>query len=196
MAVEVVGVIDGDTLIVQYIHNASRTFRLRLFGIDAPENDQPYGTEATEFLTQLALNQRYRLHILTYTDRYGRVVGVLYTHHLVTSVNHTMVSVGLAYAWPDYGKLPRIDKVEQRAKRKKLGVWQQPQGGIRPWDWRQSRPVAQPSKSVRRRQPPTPAQPSRQPRPEQKRVFQRPPSEGPGCLVALFALVISLINRK
>src|SRR6185295_11257503 len=50
----VVKVHDGDTIIVLF-QNTSQ--RLRLAGIDCPESDQLYGTEASEATKALALNR-------------------------------------------------------------------------------------------------------------------------------------------
>lgn len=149
----VVEVVDGDSLVVRYI-NESRTFRLRLFGIDAPESSQPYGPAATEYLCRLALDKQYNLDIREPLDRYGRVVGILYRYSPNASLNHMMVSKGFAYVYRDYGILPGIVKAEQRAKHEQLGVWQQTGGGIRPWDWRHGG-------RARVEAPPSPRLPSR-----------------------------------
>src|SRR5882762_5505503 len=51
-------VVDGDTLVVQL---SSGPIRVRLYGIDAPEHNQPGGREATDALSALLAGQRVEL---------------------------------------------------------------------------------------------------------------------------------------
>ena len=129
--VVVVRVIDGDSLIVRYL-NQTRQFQVRLFGIDAPEHDQEHGDTATWFLNQQALLGSFRLRVHTPSDRYGRVVGVLYADRILNSLNHQMVAAGLAWAWERYGTLEGIVVAQNHAKAQKLGTWER-EGAIPPW---------------------------------------------------------------
>ena len=193
--VKVISVTDGDTVIVRDL-DSHRNHTVRLHAIDAPERDQPYGRESSDFVFRTARRKTSTMEVITYPDRYDRIVGILYERDRSESLNHQIVAAGLAYDYPTYGTIEGIKEAEVEARRNSLGVWQRPGGGVRPWKYRH---IPKPVGARRRttlRQLPTPAQPSRQPKPEQKRVFQRPPSGGPGCLVALFALVIFLVNRK
>jgi len=71
---KVVKVADGDTLTI--VDSKGFKYRIRVAGIDAPEQDQPYGKESTKSLRWLVLNKevtaKYSKH-----DRYGRIVGKL-----------------------------------------------------------------------------------------------------------------------
>lgn len=69
--VKVDRVVDGDTLVL-----IDKT-RVRLHGIDTPERDQPYGKQATSVLDALIETKVFVEE--KDTDRYGRLVGVLYT---------------------------------------------------------------------------------------------------------------------
>ena len=51
-------VVDGDTLIVT---TESDQLRVQIRGIDAPETDQPYGTEARKALTAMAIGRSVML---------------------------------------------------------------------------------------------------------------------------------------
>ena len=62
-------VVDGDTV---YTKDGTT---IRLYGIDAPERDQPYGKQATRALDGVIETKVYVLE--KDTDRYGRLVGVL-----------------------------------------------------------------------------------------------------------------------
>ena len=69
---KVVKVADGDTLTI--VDSKGFKYRIRLAGIDAPEQDQPYGKKSTKNLRWLIFNKevtaKYSKH-----DRYGRIVG-------------------------------------------------------------------------------------------------------------------------
>ena len=69
--VKVDRVVDGDTIVLM-----DKT-RVRLHGIDTPERDQPYGKQATRALDALIDTKVFVEE--KDTDRYGRLVGVLYT---------------------------------------------------------------------------------------------------------------------
>ena len=69
--VKVDRVVDGDTIVL-----IDKT-RVRLHGIDTPERDQPYGKQATSALDALIETKVFVEE--KDTDRYGRLVGVLYT---------------------------------------------------------------------------------------------------------------------
>lgn len=74
--VYVVRVVDGDSLWCVDGNSPDIEFEVRLFGVDAPELDQPYGTEAREHLEVLALGKNFWLAVKD-VDHYDRVVGVL-----------------------------------------------------------------------------------------------------------------------
>ena len=86
--VKVDGVVDGDTIVLM-----DKT-RVRLHGIDTPERDQPYGNQATRALDGLIKTKVFVEE--KDTDRYGRLVGVLYTAEGL-NVNLAMVCSG--HAW-------------------------------------------------------------------------------------------------
>ena len=70
------------------------------------------------------------------SDRYGRVVGVVYRRNRKKSLNHAMVEAGLAYSYQRYGKLDGIAEAEARARKRQLGVWKSSRSQTRPWDHR------------------------------------------------------------
>ena len=72
------------------------------------------------------------------SDRYGRVVGVVYRRNRKKSLNHMMVAAGLAYSYQRYGKLDGISDAQARARNKRLGIWKSGESQTRPWDHRRS----------------------------------------------------------
>ena len=144
--VRVIKVVDGDTLDVVPA-NARRggvSTRVRLWGIDAPEWEQPLGPEATRALNEELRDARgaLRMEVFAY-DQYARALGLLYWDRdgRGQSVNRAMVRLGYAYAsrhrqgaW--FRKELGFDAAEHEARRRR-GVWALV-GGERelPWAYR------------------------------------------------------------
>ena len=63
-------VIDGDSLELAI---SGSQLKIRLAEIDAPERDQPYGSEATAALEKLVQGRGVRIEVVA-IDRYGRTV--------------------------------------------------------------------------------------------------------------------------
>ena len=132
---ETVRVIDGDTV---EIYAEGRTARVRLWGIDTPETDQPMGPAATQLLRfYLPAREFIKIHPVE-TDQYGRIVGVVETDQPYPT-NFLMVQQGLAYhqdAFSSQGNQCLME-AERSARQYRLGVWQyDSQGGTRPWEHR------------------------------------------------------------
>jgi len=133
----VVSVGDGDSLRVR---QGEQTITVRLACIDAPEMAQrPHGLQARQYLQQrLSIGQQVRLDVKT-TDRYGRTVAEVFSG---TNINLALVEDGQAFVYRQY--LDPCDsreylQAEERARWRRLGVWQVDGGITRPWDFRQSR---------------------------------------------------------
>ena len=86
-------IIDGDTLVI-------RKTQIRLFGIDAPEIDHPYGQKAKWALVALCKGQPVRAEI-TDKDDFGRTVARC-TLLDGRDLSAEMVKLGLAIDWPKY----------------------------------------------------------------------------------------------
>jgi len=127
---------DGDTIRVR---QAGKALTVRLACIDAPETAQsPYGQQARTYLQQrLPIGREVSLNIKT-TDRYGRSVAEIFSG---VNINLALVEDGQAFAYRQY--LSGCDtksylEAEERASRRRLGVWQVPGGITRPWDFRRA----------------------------------------------------------
>ena len=121
-------VTDGDTVV------SSGGDRIRLWGIDAPEKDQPYGAQATEVLKALLLNDTVSLEI-TDLDRYGRQVARIYASD-GTNINLALVCNGAAWWYEKYApSATELSDCEADARAKKLGLWAE-ETPINPSDWR------------------------------------------------------------
>ncbi len=73
-AARVVRVIDADTYIMQ---SGSTTYRLRLLGVDAPEQDQAFGPQATDSVARLLAPGRVVMVAKACLDLYGRTLGAV-----------------------------------------------------------------------------------------------------------------------
>ncbi len=110
--VEILRVVDGDTVVAvvkealrsEYKWLQGERVRVRLADINAPEKGTPEGEAATERLKEiLAEAQRYYLDIddKYVTDRYDRIVAILYAEvdGTLVNVNAKLVLEGHAYIW-------------------------------------------------------------------------------------------------
>lgn len=124
-------VADGDSVSVRL---GRETVRIRLWGIDAPESDQPWGEEATVRAREALLGQRVTF-VWHDTDRYGRRVCEVILRD-GENFNEALVREGLAwwyrYFAPDADHLRDAQLEAMDARR---GLWEDP-GPVAPWDWR------------------------------------------------------------
>ena len=125
--VKVDRITDGDTIVLM------DGTRVRLHGIDAPERDQPYGPMATAALEYMVEKSVYIVEVDT--DRYGRLVGTLYTPEGM-NVNLEMVCNGSAWWYSRYARNNRAMASRQdEAKEARLGLGAD-EDPMPPWEWR------------------------------------------------------------
>ena len=128
-------VVDGDTIYLKTKGNNS--IKVRLAFIDAPELNQPFGTDAKAFLKKIE-GQRVTIDVKS-KDRYGRHVAILF--HRDADINLVMIENGYAWVYTKYLKnasIPVQKKylyAESFAKESELGLWQT-KDYIAPWKWR------------------------------------------------------------
>ena len=128
---KVVRVIDGDTITVY--DNSGCFHRIRLAMIDAPEREQPFGTEATKKLSELLRQGTVRLKVKC-IDKYNREVAFVYCEG--KDVSAEMLKEGMALHYHmNFDKCEMYDKFEAAAKRCRQGLWSQ-EKIEKPWDFR------------------------------------------------------------
>lgn len=116
----------------------SQEFRVRLYGIDAPESDQPFGRESTEALRGLLRAQPLALDVFAH-DQYGRAIGLLYPRggDQRQSLNVAMVRDGWAYCYHRNGRYSQgLNAAQRQAQAARRGVWSQRAAPERPWTYR------------------------------------------------------------
>lgn len=106
----VIAVIDGDTILFKPdpYHSSRRAFlKVRLADIDAPENDQPYGSLAARALTARVLHRQVAIDTVA-TDIYGRTIAHVRRgeHEIGTEMVQTALP-GLPPARGALGNWPR-----------------------------------------------------------------------------------------
>lgn len=119
-------IVDGDTIRI-------RKTQIRLYGIDAPELDHPYGKNAKWALHKLCKGHSVRAEI-TDIDDYGRTVARCYLSD-GRDLSAEMVRMGLAIDWPKYsgGIYKKLETCDARSKlfladarqKGRMHVWRQ-----------------------------------------------------------------------
>lgn len=135
--VDVVRVIDGDTV---EIKSDGSLRRLRLLGVDAPEADQSWGTEAVQELKILIEGKRAFLRDSGLKDGYGRALGSLAVDDM--DVGLILLEKGLAWHFEpqrqstlpaDWNAAYKL--AQEEAKYESVGLWSS-SSPVPPWVWR------------------------------------------------------------
>ena len=126
----VVKIADGDTLVVLDGSNAQH--RIRLFGIDAPEHGQAFGTKARENLAGKVFDKVVRVDVVD-RDQYGRSVGRLYLDDRY--INMEMVRDGYAWRYTHFDKSGAFITAEREAHVARRGLWAD-KNPTPPWEFR------------------------------------------------------------
>ena len=132
------GIHDGDTLTVAPGGADDLRIAVRLYGIDAPELEQPHGPESREALVELLPVGAVVEIVPVNTDRYGRVVGLIV--HEGRTANLDMLDRGAAWLEPKYCRLKFCRawaKSQADAGEAGRGLWAEP--AAPPWEWRKKR---------------------------------------------------------
>ena len=131
----VVSVSDGDTITIML--NGEKQ-KIRLYGIDTPEINLSFGTEAKQFLSDQILNRDVEIEIKD-TDRYKRLVAVVYLNN--KSMNELLLKEGWAWWYEAYAKKEyKYKELQEEAQRRKRGMWRN-KGNIPPWEFRKMKKV-------------------------------------------------------
>ena len=102
-------IVDGDTITVQRV-------QIRLFGIDAPEKNHPYGRAAKSALYRMCKGRTVHAQVLE-VDDHGRTVAICRLDD-GRDLSAEMVKMGLAIDWPKYsgGAYQHLETQDVRKK--------------------------------------------------------------------------------
>ena len=128
---KIIEVYDGDTATLLTADNVK--YRVRFFGIDAPEAAQKFGIDSRDALRDKILGTEVVVRVAA-TDRYGRAVGKVLLGGRY--INREMAEEGMAWYYRDYavGEYD-LDEAESNARRSRRGLWKDP-APQPPWEWR------------------------------------------------------------
>jgi micrococcal nuclease len=135
LSAKVISVGDGDTISVV---NNDQKIIIRLACIDAPEQRQAWGKQATDRLKELLPIGKNIFYRAIQSDRYQRLVAEVFVDN--QSINLQMVKEGQAVVYKKYLKgcessQNQYLKAEASAKTDNLNFWSQPNPAM-PWDYR------------------------------------------------------------
>ena len=126
-------IIDGDS----FEGRANgETYRIRLFGIDAPEKGQDFYQKSKDRLGQLCKAGPITIKIRN-KDYFGRWVADASTPTGIY-INQYMVKEGLAWHFTKYSKDPTLKKLERDARDAQIGIWSI-KDPVAPWEYRKNK---------------------------------------------------------
>ena len=141
----VMAVHSGDTY--RILREDGRLTDVRLWGADAPELGQPYGTTVQQTVQRLVGGKTVRVSVEDH-DRHGRPVARIEVEG--DDLSALLVRRGLA--WHDDVRAPNEDtlmRLEQQARGAKRGLWARP-NPTPPWEWREQSRASGPPPSEHR----------------------------------------------
>jgi len=138
--VKVVGITDGDTF--QGLTDNKQLLKIRIYGIDAPEKNQAFGTRSKQYLSDLIFGKQVRIQPqLTKRGKpkrsWNRFVAWVYTSD-GKDVSAEMLKAGMAWHFKKYDSTPEYAKYEINARKARVGLWID-QNPIAPWNFRRSK---------------------------------------------------------
>jgi len=124
-------ILDSDTLET----NKKGHKRISLYGIDAPEEDQPFGKEAKDFFRKKVFKKKIKEKVYDKKDD-GTDIALVFAGG--KNINELMIKAGYAWVYQPSCDESFCDdwvRYEEEAKAQKKGLWGG-SGRIAPWIWR------------------------------------------------------------
>lgn len=128
---KVIGIKDGDTVVV--IDSLNNQTTLRLAEVDCPEKSQAFGTKAKQFTSNQIYLKQIR-YIVTDIDRYGRSIAKIYYDNN-KYLSEEIIKNGFGWQYKKYSTSKLLTKLEEEARKNKRGLWIDP-NPIYPSDFR------------------------------------------------------------
>ncbi len=127
---KVVHVADGDTLTVLDRNHVPH--KIRLYGIDAPETGQAFGTRSRQNLSSKVFGKTVRVQVVDH-DKYGRNVGRVFLGG--RSINMEQVRDGYAWDYRHYDNSREFGAAQSHARAGGRGLWAD-KSPTPPWEYR------------------------------------------------------------
>jgi endonuclease YncB( thermonuclease family) len=126
-------VVDGDS----FEGRASgQNYKIRLFGIDAPEKGQDFYRKSKDRLGELCKDGPLLIKLKN-KDYFGRWVADAYTSKGIF-INQAMVREGFAWHFTKYSKDSTLHRLEKVARASKSGLWEF-NNPTPPWEFRKNK---------------------------------------------------------
>jgi len=131
LTAKVIGIKDGDTVVVLDSLNYQTT--LRLAEVDCPEKSQPFGTKAKQFTSDQIFRKQIK-YVVTDIDRYGRSIAKIY-YDDNKYLSAEIIKNGFGWQYKKYSTSKDLANFENTARLQKVGLWYD-KNPVAPWDWR------------------------------------------------------------
>lgn len=138
---KVIEVLEGDSFVAQTTGDNSQTMKIRIYGVDSPEEGQNFYTEAKQFLKEKIGDKEVDIEILTTDNLDYRVCNVL----TEDGENISEILIKEGYAWWDDENAKAaltLKKLCAEAIREKKGLWADT-SPLSPRDYRKSKGLTQ-----------------------------------------------------
>jgi micrococcal nuclease len=114
--------------------------RIRLYGIDAPVDPQPFGREALLYTTERVRGRTVEIQPLI-RDHLDRIIAWVWIDG--ESLNRELLKKGMVWWYKKYLPFEKeLELLEQEAREAKIGLWAKPDP-VPPWEF-QSLPASEP----------------------------------------------------
>ena len=117
---KVVGIKDGDTVVV--LDSLNNQITLRLAEVDTPEKSQPFGTKSKQFTSDQIYLKTIK-YVVTDTDRYGRSIAMIYYDEDNKYLSAEIIKAGMGWHYKRYSTSKELALFEDNAKKNKIGLW-------------------------------------------------------------------------
>ena len=134
LTAKVIGIKDGDTVVVLDSLNNQTT--LRLAEVDCPEKSQPFGTKSKQFTSDQIYLKTIK-YIVTDRDRYGRSIAMIYYDTDNKYLSAEIIKAGMGWHYKRYSTSKELADFEIKARKDKIGLWVD-NNPIEPSEWRKN----------------------------------------------------------
>lgn len=126
-------VYDGDTATLLA---GEKKYKIRFYGIDAPEAAQTFGIQSRDALREKILGKELRVFAVN-SDPYGRTVGKVFLGERY--INREMVRDGMAWHYANYARRDYdLAEAQLTAQAQRRGLWNEDRP-TPPWEYRHSK---------------------------------------------------------
>lgn len=128
---KVVGIKDGDTVVVLLDDNKQEV--LRLADVDCPESGQAFGKNAKQFTSSQVFGKNIEFYEIN-KDRYGRTIAKIF-YEENKYLSEEIIKAGFGWWYYKYSSNKELEKYQSIAREQKIGLWSE-ENAVAPWEYR------------------------------------------------------------